>query len=382
MARRLPDVLGPTDQLTRPGGDEFLVLSSATNAVQVWRLARDVQAFFEKPLRILPGRYHAIGASLGVAIAGPEDDVASEALLGRADIAMYEAKLTGRGSAVLFDADLDRRSRARASIGVRLGGAIAEDAFDLELQPIMGGPGYTNIVGWEALARWHDPDLGPVPPEAFLPLAEQLGLIGDLGELVLRRACRELARLRRRDGNDRLVVAVVVSPVQLLDPRFVDIVREALAAADLPWNALCLEITETTLIGRVEDAFEGLKRLRSAGAHVALVDFGSGYASLATLLRLPMDWVRIDRTLVADVGREAEARCRLGAVVDLVRTLDVIDVIAHGVEDRAQAEALAEIGIPLVQGPLYGSRRVRAATGREVVRGAEPLAPVAHPSGV
>lgn len=354
IAKTLPRVLRPRDVLARHGGDEFVVLATVTSVDEAVALARRITDYFDAPLRILPGRVHAVTASIGIAVADSRDHVTTEDLLGMADVAMYEAKYRARGRSVLFGEDLEARTRTRAGVGDRLERAVGEDLFGLELQPVMGGPGYMRIVGWEALARWRDPELGNVPPDVFIPLAEQLGVIGDIGELVLRRACDELVRLDKAMPHEALGVFVNVSPAQLLEPGFAEMVRDVLRSTRLPRKRLRLELTETMLVdeGPVVDGV--LRELREAGACIVLDDFGSGYASLATLLRLPLDCVKLDKSLVARLGVDDEAPAQIGAVIELIHSLGIESVIAEGVETREQEAALAELGCPMVQGWLYG----------------------------
>lgn len=250
IAARLPERLGPTHVLGRQGGDEFVVLAAVRDSSEAVALAHAVEAFFGEPLRILPGRVHTVTSSIGVAVVGPGRATTTEDLLGKAGLAMYEAEAEARNRCVVFDEDLAQRSRIRSAVGDRLEEAVRLDVFGLQLQPVMGGERYETIIGWEALARWRDEDLGNVPPGVFVPLAEQLGLIADLGEAVLRRACRDLARLRRSSGNENLAVFVNESPAQLLRADFTDVARGALAEADLPGPCLRLEVTETLLVDK------------------------------------------------------------------------------------------------------------------------------------
>ncbi|WP_226346902.1 putative bifunctional diguanylate cyclase/phosphodiesterase [Agilicoccus flavus] len=367
IATRLPGVLGPADVLARHGGDEFVIVSSVGHPDEAEALAQRIRRAFDEPVRLLDGRVHTVTPSIGVAVAGPDDDASAEELIGRADVAMYEAKDRGRARYVVFDEELARRTRLRAAIGSRLREAIGEGRVGLKLQPIMSGPGYGTLVGWEALARWDDPVLGEVPPEHFVPVAEQLGLICDLGEVVLRAACRDLANLRRELARDELVMSINVSPAQLLQPDFGGEVRRALDAAGLPPDSIWLEVTETLLVDEGPATRETLDGLRAAGVRIVIDDFGTGYASLATLLRLPVDCVKIDRSLVARLGSDDDAFRQLGAVLDLVRSLGIEAIVAEGVGDPAQVDALVALGCPMAQGWLFGRpcsvRDVPAAVG-------------------
>ena len=245
---------------------------------------------------------------------------------------------------------LARVSSLRTSVGVRLDHAVRAQVFDLQLQPIMGGARYEAVVGWEVLARWHDPDLGSVPPDVFIPLAEQLGLIAELGQSVLRRACRDLARLRRSRPEQDLSIFVNVSPAQLLQIDFAAMVRDALRSAGLPGRCLKLELTETLLVDKGPTVLGTLHELQDEGVCICLDDFGTGYASLATLLRLPIDCVKLDKSLTARLGADQDAPRQVQAVVDLIHSLGIEKVVAEGVETQEQERLLRNIGVPMAQG--------------------------------
>ena len=354
VAGGLPVQLRPGDVLARHGGDEFVIAATLDQADDAKALAEQVLSFFADPLTIAPGHSHKVSSSVGVAIAAPAQQVSTQDLLSWADIAMYEAKRSERGRCVVFDDSLAQESRSRAAIGARLGEALHSAAIDVQLQPIMGGSDYHRLVGWEALARWHDPELGEIAPDVFVPVAEQLGLVGELGELVLRRACRDLAVLRRGLVRDDLVVSVNTSPAQLRRPGLAALVQDACADAGLDCDALVLEVTETLIVGEGDDVLATLSELHDLGVVIVIDDFGTGYASLSILLRLPVDGVKLDKTLVAGAGTDGAARRQLGAVVDLVRSLGIECIVAEGVETPEQQAALRELEVPMTQGWLYG----------------------------
>ena len=361
IAARLPRRLGPEPLLARQGGDEFVVVCAVDDVAEAVTLARLVRSFFDEPVRIMTNRTHTVTPSIGIALAEPGETVTAEALVGRADVAMYEAKTAGRGRYVVFDDDLARRSRMKSAVADRIGEALRQEAFSLVLQPIMAGADYATIIGWEALARWHDPDLGEVSPAEFIPIAEQHGFINELGELVLRQACRELALLRELFRLSDVAMFVNVSPAQLLQPDFVDVVRRALESAGLPPEALWLEVTETLLVDKGPEVAATLVTLREAGVHLCIDDFGTGYASLSRIMQLPVDCVKIDSFLVARVGDDTTAQRQLGAVIDLVRGLGIEHVVAEGVETSAQEAAVRQLGCPMIQGFLYGRPKTAQA---------------------
>lgn len=364
IGRRLISALGSGAFVARHGADEFVVTTTVSGPEDAEDVARRLTALFEEPLRIRGDRSHVVTMSIGIAVAPaatPADDpdgevagVATGDLLLQADTARHEAKRRGRGLVVLFDDELGRRSRLRTSVGARLEQAIRSEAFTVALQPVMGGPGYTELVGWEALARWTDPELGPVPPDVFIPLAEQLGVVGELGELVLHLACRDLARLREAGAGEARTVFVNVSPTQLATPGFADLVPRVAAEYGLPPAAVGLEVTETILLDGGENVRDTWHALRAAGITLSLDDFGTGYAALTTLLRLPVDRVKLDRSLVQHIATDVHAKRRLTAVVALVRSLGIERLVAEGVEEPEQAAVLDLVGCPLAQGWLFG----------------------------
>lgn len=353
VAEHLPAELGPSDVLARHGGDEFVILSTVDDPSDAVTLAERVQRFFAEPFRVFPGRAHVVTSSVGIAVAHPDDGSTTDTLLSEADLAMYETKQLGGGRWTMFDNEFRRRSRTRMSLGDRLAEAIRTESVRLAYQPIMGGPGYGTVLGWEALARWRDDDGHDIPPDVFIPLAERLSLIDDLGESLLRRACTDLARLQDTRSDRDLAVFVNVSPSQLRRPRFANLVLDACVAAGISPQRLRLELTETTLIDQQETVSDTLRSLRELGVRICLDDFGSGYASLSTLLELPLDVVKLDRSLVSRLDQGPQAVAQLGAIISLVRSLGIEAIVAEGIETREQADTLAGLRCPAAQGWLY-----------------------------
>ncbi|MDO5628356.1 MAG: EAL domain-containing protein [Mobilicoccus sp.] len=350
IARRLPPRLREGDILARHGGDEFVAVATVHNDEEALTIARRLRAAFNTPLQVHPRRMHSVSAALGVAVSYPGDGISTEDLLGRADLAMFEAKRHARKGLLLFDDSLAEASRLRSRIGDRLAGALQADAFDVYLQPILGGPGYGDVVGWEALARWTDEENGFVSPLVFIPLAEQLGLIGDLGERILRKSCRALAAHLADHPGSAQVVSVNISPAQLEEPGLTDIVCRALADTNLAPDHLWLEVTETMLLDTGPEVMATLAELRDMGIRVLLDDFGTGFATVGTLLALPIDCLKIDRCFVSPLGTDPAATTTLKGLLDLVGTLGISSAVAEGVETAEQAAILESLGCPLVQG--------------------------------
>jgi EAL domain-containing protein (putative c-di-GMP-specific phosphodiesterase class I) len=269
-----------------------------------------------------------------------------------ADTAMYEAKRRGRGRYVVFDPEMHRRIRHAMELEADLRQALQLDQFYVVYQPIVD-LATRRPVGLEALARWHHPKRGLVSPAEFVPLAEEAGLIEQLGERVLRQACADLARWQQQlGGNAPQTVAVNLSRAQLRPGHLAAAVRAALQDSGLAASALRLEITET-LAMQGESALGVLGELRAMGVSLALDDFGTGYSSLASLDQLPIDTVKIDRAFVAKMVQNSYQTALVKSTVQVADAL-ALRVVAEGVETEAQADALAALGCHAAQGFLFG----------------------------
>jgi diguanylate cyclase (GGDEF)-like protein/PAS domain S-box-containing protein len=352
IAGRLHTVLRPEDTIARLGGDEFGILVDDLDAPQdALALADRVLAAFHSPFR-LGERSITIRCSVGVVLASGNHRTAED-LVRDADVAMYRAKVSGRGSYALFEPSMQAEVAARQALEADLREAVEHERLTLAYQPIVDLRD-GHIVGVEALARWRHPERGEVPPAVFIPSAEESGLILPLGRWVLRRACLDLADVRRRGGlAGDLRLSVNLSPRQLGDRRIVEDVLGALRDAGLPPDALDIEITESLVLDCGEEGLGYLRKLRAAGCGVAFDDFGTGFSSLGNLRSLPIDGLKIDRSFVAtmlDGGVDAavvEAVIRLGAALHVA-------VVAEGIEDAATARRLLELGCPFGQGYHFG----------------------------
>jgi diguanylate cyclase len=358
VAQRLAGAVRSSDTVARLGGDEFAVLfegGPADRCAVVERLVKALAAPF-----VLDGAPRAVRCSLGLVAADePGPDVTPDLLLHQADGAMYEAKRQGGGQVVTYrpgetpthtDPDLPERLARALRRGVSASGdSGADDGLRVHYQPIVRIADGTTVA-LEALARWTDRARGPVPPDVFVAVAERTGLVGELDDRVLEQACRDLAGLRRRLGRG-LAVHVNVSATRLHDPGLERTVCAALERHGLPGGALVLEITETSRVPDPDAASRVLQRLRQAGIRVALDDFGTGYGTLAHLHLLPVDVVKLDRTLTTPDPEQAERLRR--SVVSISRALGML-VVAEGVETIRQAAGLHRLGCDLGQGWLYG----------------------------
>ncbi|HZB49394.1 MAG TPA: bifunctional diguanylate cyclase/phosphodiesterase, partial [Mycobacteriales bacterium] len=358
VAQRLAGAVRSSDTVARLGGDEFAVLfegGRADRSVVVERLVRALQRPF-----VLDGAARTVRCSLGLVAADePGPEVSPDLLLHQADGAMYEAKRQGGGQVVTYrpgetpthtDPDLPERLARALRRGVSASGdSGADDGLRVHYQPIVRIADGTTVA-LEALARWTDRARGPVPPDVFVAVAERTGLVGELDDRVLEQACRDLAGLRKKLGRG-LAVHVNVSATRLHDPNLERTVCSALERHGLPGGALVLEITETSRVPDPDAASRILQRLRNAGVRVALDDFGTGYGTLAHLHLLPVDVVKLDRTLTTPDPEQAERLRR--SVVTISRALGML-VVAEGVETTRQAAGLHRLGCDLGQGWLYG----------------------------
>lgn len=362
VARCFEECIGDRARVLRHGGDEFVIITDLAGPEEARALADTVQEHFLEPLPIAGARGYTLTMSIGVAYALPTDTIGCSELLGNADIALHAAKAGGRGQCVVFDETHKERAVRLVHLSGALREAVAAADVQVVYQPMYDGPGYTHLVGWEALARWHHPSLGEIPPAEFVALAEDLDLACELGDHVLRTACREFAQMRGVLGRNDLVLSINVSTDQLLDGGFQDVIVDGIEENNLESSCLVLEVTEAKLVGEQgEVAMEALRELHDTGVQLAIDDFGTGYTSISTLLQLPFDSAKIDRSLVTrlDCGDSSAAQVR--AVLNLMRSVGIEVVTAEGVENPEQAAALERLGCPRVQGFHLGSPLSAAA---------------------
>ncbi|HPF35909.1 MAG TPA: EAL domain-containing protein [Candidatus Krumholzibacteria bacterium] len=375
-ADRIRSVLRECDTAARLGGDEFLlVLEDLADADQAEAVADKVVQAFSRPFLVASRRLHAT-ASVGVSVF-PHDGGSVEELMQNADTAMYQAKTHGRNEFRLFTPAMRMAAEERLLIASHLRRAMERNGLDLAYQPILDMEG-GRIVGAEALLRWHSAELGEVPPEQFIPVAESLGLIDALGHYVMRNACREAAAWNHGASLPRYV-SINVSPQQFRDPDFLTVVESALLESGLPPELLLLEITESLLIQDAEEPLQIIRHLHELGVRLALDDFGTGYSSLSYLKRFPLQVLKIDRSFVQGVAHDANDRALVEAIIAMAGSLD-LEVVGEGVETEAQLEFLRGQGVRLVQGFLYSrpvtSAEIRALVAEGSMVPIPPLAPM------
>jgi len=361
VSRRLARFTGPDDIVARIGGDEMVFLQYRVSRDKAGASADEIVAELSSPVVFGSARID-LGASIGIAMF-PEDATNRDALLRNADLALYRAKADGRGTAVSFDKSMEAERRRRWTLQHDLRHAVAEGQAYVVYQPqVRVADGRT--VGYEALARWDHPTLGEIPPSEFIPIAEEAGLIGEIGQFVLRQACADAS------GWDRSIsVSVNLSPVQVLRQGLADAVRDILAETGLEPGRLELEITEGVLIRDTGQAMDVLLSLKALGVRIAMDDFGTGYSSLSYLQSFPFDRIKIDRSFVMNLEGNPQSKAIIHAVCALAQGLG-IPVTAEGVETEEQLAFLARETCELAQGYYIGRPRRLETAGMPRIRAA------------
>jgi diguanylate cyclase (GGDEF)-like protein len=346
-ARRLAALAAQPAFAGRIAGDEFVVVqgAQADSAGAASQLAGDILEALSEPIEF-DGKVLSLHASIGVALF-PQDGDTAESLIAHAGAALDLAKNEARGGWRFFSRDTDEAMRQRRQTARELRAAIAEGGLVVHYQPLARTPD-AEVCGFEALVRWNHPVRGMVPPLEFIPLAEEMGLIGPLGEWVLRKACADAATWERP-----LNVAVNLSAVQLHETELPARVQEILLQTGLAPHRLELEVTETALIHDTQRALDVLRRVKALGVRIAMDDFGTGFSSLSTLQSFPFDKLKIDKSFVGSIHRDDRSTAIVKAVLGLGRSLD-IPVTAEGVETQAQLEFLRAELCAQVQGWLIG----------------------------
>ena len=364
IAERLRAALPEGAVLGRFEDDEFAAVASGDDADTAGILAAALRACFSEPfvgVEAAAGQSWQISAGIGVAQA-PEDGASAEQLSRRAVLALRAAKRDGHGAVRRFAAQIEIEQSDRRFLLRELKSALSSQVFDVHYQPIVAAAGGA-IIGVEALARWTHPTRGAIAPSAFIPLAEQYGLMKELGEFVLRRALADAARW------PDLFVAINLSPVQIRDPRFVDLVGGAMAQAGIEASRVVLEMTEGILIDDPQQIQTRLEGLRALGLSMALDDFGTGYSSLSYLQKFPFQRLKIDRAFVASLGTTGNAGAIIHSIVTLGHALGMT-VLGEGVETDQQRVLLRLAGCDEMQGYLFAKPRPAEAIDKIVLRSA------------
>ncbi|AYD00120.1 EAL domain-containing protein [Neorhizobium sp. NCHU2750] len=345
LARRLKEVLDGGDLAARLGGDEFTVISAGDDQPEmVTRLAERLTRAMDEEIEV-EGRALRVSLSIGIAMF-PQDGEDAASLLANSDAALYRAKAEGRGRFCAFNAGMDRRMHDRRVLQQDLRHAIRRGELALHYQPQASVTG--EIFGFEALLRWHHPVRGLITPDEFVPLAEESGLIVEIGRWVLHEACREAA-----GWPNRLNIAINISPIQFRQDSLVSDVHAMLLQTGLSPDRLELEVTEGVLVQDFARALQILRGLKTLGIRIAMDDFGTGYSSLSYLQAFPFDTIKIDKSFTSKLVRDASADEIVRAVIGLGRGLN-IPIVAEGVETEEQRAFLEEAQCQNLQGHLIG----------------------------
>ncbi|MGE0880923.1 MAG: putative bifunctional diguanylate cyclase/phosphodiesterase [Acidimicrobiia bacterium] len=349
VAQRLQAAIREHDTIARIGGDEFVLFAESAVADDDRRfkhLAERLHGALSNPF-VLQGRELAVSVSIGIATTG-DHRVRADELIAHADRAMYTAKRRGRDQWQVYTGTTPSLDPSALDLLHDLRTALKRGLLEVHYQPIHEAS-TTRVVGAEALVRWQHPTLGWIGPDRFVPLAERTGLIGGLGDFVLRRACEDFVSLRNRGAiGDRCFVTVNVSARQLANAAFVDSIRAAIAATEMDARTLKLEITESAMIEEPQ-TLAVLQEIRGMGVELCLDDFGTGYSSLASLRNFPIDVVKLDRSFIADIAQNGNDQAVVNAAVAMVHALE-LKAVAEGVETADQLDHLDRLGCDAVQG--------------------------------
>jgi diguanylate cyclase (GGDEF)-like protein/PAS domain S-box-containing protein len=350
VADRFCSTLREVDTIARLGGDEFAMLVDGLDSpAQAGRIGERILESLSQTLR-LAERKVTIGASVGIAV-GTGTRTGFDDLLGHADAAMYRAKHEGKGCYRIFEPAMHTAVVDRLNLEQALRKATATRVLSVYYQPVVAAR-TGRVVSFEALARWDDSERGFVPPDVFVPLAEEAGLILDIGRSVLLDACRQAMIWHATFPQIQTGVAVNVSGRQLVDSSFVTVVKETLTRTGLDPHALTLEITESILAADTGRVIAMLDDLRRIGVRIAIDDFGTGYSSFATLSDMPVDTLKIDKRFIDKILNDRRGRGLVEAIVRIAHTLE-LDTIAEGVELPQQQQSLIELGCEYLQGYLF-----------------------------
>jgi len=347
VAERLRSALRGTDVLARLGGDEFAIIQSGCDDQKMGsiNLATRISRRIAEPF-LLPGNQVEVGTSIGIAMA-PGHGSDPQELLKKADLALYRSKSAGRNCFTLYDDAMSMELEARNTLESDLREAIARCQFEVHYQPFFDvQTGHRR--GLEALVRWRHPTRGLIPPDQFIPLAEETGLIVPLGEWVLRRACDDAT-----SWPADIKVAVNLSPVQFKQADLFDVIQSALRNSGLSPERLEIELTESVLLERAVENHAFMQKLKSIGISLSLDDFGTGYSSLSCLTAFPFDKIKIDKSFIGNLTKRHKSSAIISSIVTLACGLDM-SVTAEGVETREQFERLRTLGVNFAQGYLLG----------------------------
>jgi diguanylate cyclase (GGDEF)-like protein len=352
VADRLRGCIRETDEVARLGGDEFVIVQTKVSApADVANFAQRVREAIMQPCDLL-GHHVIVDASIGIALA-PGDGTTSEELIKNADMALYGAKASGRGTHRFFEQAMDTRMMARHAMELDLRRALVSGEFEIHYQPLVN-LAEDRISACEALLRWNHPVLGEVDPDRFIPVAEEAGLMTRIGDWVIRKACEDAAT-----WPADITLAINISPVQFRNRNLISVITHALEASGLKSERLELEITEAILLEHTVTTLETLNRLRALGIRIAMDDFGTGYSSLSYLQKFPFDKIKIDGSFVHALSDDPESTAVIRAVTGLASSFRMVTT-AEGVETEEQLAMVRSLGCTEMQGFLFSKARPAA----------------------
>jgi diguanylate cyclase (GGDEF)-like protein len=363
-------IAGEQGTLARLGGDEFAVLIAGGNSAKTaMAVAGEMLVFVNRPFNI-DGRIALVGASIGIVLADGAEELEASEIMRRADVAMYTSKDQGRNRCCLFDKELDTQRINDIIIANELREHVRQGKIEVAYQPIVDSRTRT-VIGVEALARWPKADSRQLPPEKFIPIAEEQGVINALGESVLAIACRDAAQWQD------IRVSINVSPVQLNNPDFVRDVQRIAAQCGLPLKRLELELTESFLIHNPGRAKAVIDELRTCGISVSLDDFGTGFSSVGYLRQFAFDKVKLDRSLTNSIARDAATQRVVQGTV-LIATGLSLEITAEGIESEEEAQLLRLSGCNLLQGYYFGRPQSSLRIASLLAAGGEHIKPASR----
>ena len=370
VAKRFLASVRTHDVVARLGGDEFCILVKGLKKREdSGMIAEKILTALGEPLKLGTAEFH-VSASIGI-VTIPEHGISTEQLLQNADIAMYRAKTEGRSNYQFYNEGMSVAASERVALEMELRKAITEQQFELYYQPQLD-LGSGKIVSAEALVRWHHPTRGLVPPDDFIPLLEETGLIIDLGKWIIQQAC-----VAARDWHDvageNIRVAINLSPRQFKDPALPSIIRSAMMSAKLQPCYVEIEITESMVMSNIEESNQLLKYLKALGITVAVDDFGTGHSSLGYLKKLDLDVLKVDRTFVKDLPEDENDRAIVAAIIAMAHELK-LKVVAEGIESLEQEDFLKRHGCEMGQGYLY-SKAIPSGKFIEMLRRPDNIVP-------
>lgn len=372
VAGRLAEAVRKTDTVARFGGDEFVLLLDQTPPRRAIRVVRRIRESFRRPV-VLGRNTIELGASFGLA-SGPTEAAGPEQMLQNANLALHRAKAMGRDRIKMFRGRMLQRAMDLMTAENDMRRGIEHGEFELYYQPVMRLAPAPELAGFEALLRWNHPKRGLVPPGEFIPLAEDTGLIVELGQCVIEQACETLRNWRAQAGApDGLHVAVNISPRQFSMPGLGRRVRDTAACRDLPPGSLVVEVTESALMENTALAIQRMRTLREAGYSISIDDFGTGYSSLAHVRDFPVNTIKIDRSFVTAMSGDRTGVEIVRCMVLMAHSLGLA-VVAEGVETQEQLALLRQMDCDYVQGFLF-SRPVPEPEARALIAAAPASAP-------